>query len=151
MSSAARSRLLRGFAAPRRPHHQTPCDFGVVAHPLRIPATGGKTLFAWWVPAGAGAAVPSAALLVMHGWGVNAAMLPLHAAGMAVLPIDARCHGASDEEDFMSMPRFAEDIASGLDWLHQRPEVDATRLDLSDAPGSYAGRIVGFLTRTLYV
>ena len=133
LSSAARSRLLRGFAAPRRPHHQTPGDFGLTACPLRIPATGGKTLFAWWVPTATRAALPSAAVLVIHGWGVNAAMmlpamLPLHAAGMAVLLIDARCHGASDEEDFMSMPRFAEDIASGLDWLHQRPEVDATRL-----------------------
>jgi hypothetical protein len=36
---------------------------------------------------------------------------PLHAAGFAVLPLDARCRGCSDDEAFTSVPRFAEDIA----------------------------------------
>lgn len=133
LGSAARARLLRGLAAPRLAHHQTPGDFGLPAHPLRIPATGGTTLFAWWMPPPVDAGGPVPAVLVIHGWGVNAAtmlpaMPPLHAAGMAVLLIDARCHGASDDADFTSMPRFAEDIASGLDWLRQQPEVDATKL-----------------------
>lgn len=55
---------------------------------------------------------------------------------MAVLLIDPRCHGASDEEDFMSMSRFAEDLAGGLDWLHRQPDVDATRLAV---PGHSVG------------
>ncbi len=71
----------------------------------------------------------------MHGWGANAAMMwpvvrPLHAAGFAVLLIDARCHGRSDDETFTSMPRFAEDIAAGLDWLRQQDEVASDRLAL---------------------
>ena len=65
---------------------------------------------------------PSAAVLVMHGWGGSSQEMarvapPLAAAGFAVLFVDARCHGASDEDDFASMPRFAEDIECGLEWL----------------------------------
>jgi pimeloyl-ACP methyl ester carboxylesterase len=44
--------------------------------------------------------------------------------------LDARCHGESDEEAFTSLPRFAQDIEAGLDWLHLQPEVDANRLAL---------------------
>jgi pimeloyl-ACP methyl ester carboxylesterase len=74
-------------------------------------------------------------VLVMHGWGANAAMMwpvvpPLHAAGFAVLLVDARCHGRSDDEKFTSMPRFAEDIAAGLDWLRLQPDIAADRLAL---------------------
>jgi alpha-beta hydrolase superfamily lysophospholipase len=41
---------------------------------------------------------PMPAVLTMHRWGANAATLwpvvpPLHAAGFAVLLLDARCHG----------------------------------------------------------
>jgi pimeloyl-ACP methyl ester carboxylesterase len=54
----------------------------------------------------------------------------LHAAGFAVLLIDARCHGRSDDEAFTSMPRFAEDIAAGLAWLRLQPEIAGDRLAL---------------------
>jgi len=71
----------------------------------------------------------------MHGWGANAAMMwpvvpPLHESGFAVLLIDARCHGHSDREAFTSMPRFAEDIAAGLAWLKNQPDIDSDNLAL---------------------
>jgi pimeloyl-ACP methyl ester carboxylesterase len=71
----------------------------------------------------------------MHGWGANASTMasvvpPLHAAGFAVLLLDARCHGRSDDEPFTSMPRFAEDIAAGLAWLRTQPGIAADRLTL---------------------
>jgi pimeloyl-ACP methyl ester carboxylesterase len=74
-------------------------------------------------------------VIVMHGWGANASLMlpalaPLHAAGYAVLLIDARCHGRSDAATFTSLPRFAEDIEAGLDWLGQQNSVDAGRLAL---------------------
>ena len=58
----------------------------------------------------------------MHGWDGSSQEMasvapPLTAAGFAVLFVDARCHGTSDEDDFASMPRFAEDIECGLEWL----------------------------------
>jgi len=55
-------------------------------------------------------------------------MLPLAApfnhAGFALLFIDARNHGDSDADTFSSLPRFAEDLESALDWLLQQPETD---------------------------
>jgi uncharacterized protein len=74
-------------------------------------------------------------VLVMHGWGANAAVMapvvpPLHEAGLAVLLIDARCHGNSADEAFTSMPRFAEDMAAGLQWLRQQPGIAHERLAL---------------------
>ena len=120
--------ILHGLRAPRVLHDLTARDLGVSPDRLlaaRIPGARGRTLSAWLVmPPGAEGVdaidhrrrVP--AVLVLHGWGSNAALMapvvpPLHAAGLAVLLIDARCHGRSDGEPFTSMPRFAEDIAAG--------------------------------------
>ena len=125
------AQILRRLRAPRLPHHSAPSALGIDAQPLRLLTAGRKTLFAWFVPAPG--AAPAPAVVVMHGWGVNASFMlpvapPLHAAGFAVLLIDARCHGDSDDEDFTSLPRFAEDIETGLDWLKQQPGVDSARL-----------------------
>jgi len=123
--------LLRGLRAPRVAHPVTLSDLNLGGFEVRLAGPNGKTLFAWFVP-GLGVA-PTPAVLVMHGWGANSAMmaaclLPLQQAGMATLLVDARCHGQSDDEDFTSLPRFAEDIASGLDWLREQSQVDRGRL-----------------------
>jgi len=123
--------LLRGLRAPRVAHPVSLSDLCLGGDEVKILGVNGKTLFAWFVP-GPGDA-PAPAVLVMHGWGANAAMMaaclvPLQQAGMATLLVDARCHGQSDDEDFTSLPRFAEDIASGLDWLREQPQVDRRRL-----------------------
>ena len=94
-----------------------------------LPTANDKQLFAWFIPAGQGAP----ALVVMHGWGGNAGMMlplaaPLHAAGYALLLVDARCHGRSDGDTFASLPRFAEDIEAGLAWLRRQAEVDPGQL-----------------------
>ncbi len=124
--------ILRGLRAPRVPHALQPPDLAVApdcVRALRLPGPGGRTLFAWLVvPAGAQRPVP--AVLVIHGWGANAAMMcpvvpPLHATGHAVLLVDARCHGLSDGEAFTSLPRFAEDIAAAREWLRGQPEIAA--------------------------
>jgi pimeloyl-ACP methyl ester carboxylesterase len=133
--------ILRALRAPRLRHAQGPADLGFtpdVAREVRVSGPRGKQLFGWLVsparPAHA-AQQPVPAVLVMHGWGANAAMMwpvvrPLQAAGFAVLLIDARCHGLSDDETFTSMPRFAEDIAAGLAWLRTEPGIAADRLAL---------------------
>ncbi|WP_417808640.1 alpha/beta hydrolase [Thioclava sp.] len=122
--------LLRGLAAPRLAHEVTPADVGLTAQNTQdicLAGPNGKSLFAWLVlPDTPG---PHPAVLVMHGWGANASMMlqiapPLRAAGYAVLFVDARCHGESDDERFTSMPRFAEDIGAGLAYLRTRPEID---------------------------
>jgi len=130
--------IVRGLRAPRVPHAQELRAFGLPPDRVRevdIPATGGKRLAGWLALPPQATEGPVPAVLVMHGWGSNAAMMgpvvpPLHAAGFAVLLVDARCHGHSDDETFTSMPRFAEDIASGLAWLRHQPNVDAGQLAL---------------------
>jgi dipeptidyl aminopeptidase/acylaminoacyl peptidase len=95
-----------------------------------IPAGEGCHLAAWYVPVSV-AHAPGAVLL--HGWGQTAESLypliaPLHEAGLAVLLIDARHHGASVAEGQPSLRQFADDMLYALDWLSARPDVDGDRL-----------------------
>lgn len=130
--------ILRGLRAPRIAHDLAHAHPGVAAdqvRELRIPGPQGRSLAGWLVMPSGTWQRPVPAVLVMHGWGSNAAMMwpvvpPLHESGFAVLLIDARCHGHSDREAFTSMPRFAEDIAAGLDWLKHQPEIDSDKLAL---------------------
>lgn len=121
--------IRRGLAAERVVEQGTP--EGLPWREAMVPGASGKQLFGWFIPAGERAP----ALVVMHGWGGNAEMTlplaaPLHAAGFALLLLDARCHGRSADDSFASLPRFAEDIEAGLEWLAGQPEVDGGRLGL---------------------
>ena len=141
--------IRKGLAAPRVPHHTDPGAFGLAFETLRIGSENGRSLHAWFIPAagraaGAGAAASAGvaadeavapAVVVMHGWGGNAALMlplarPLHEAGYATLFVDARCHGASDDDSFASLPRFAEDAEHAFAWLAAQPAVDAARIAL---------------------
>lgn len=131
LRSTAHALILRGLRAPRLAHQRTPQDFGLQAQSVRLPVTQGKSLFAWFIPVPGASQSP--AVVLMHGWGANASLMlpavaPLHSAGYAVLLLDARCHGNSDDEPFTSLPRFAQDIEAGLNWLQLQPAVDGTRL-----------------------
>lgn len=74
-------------------------------------------------------------VVALHGWGANAATLwdvvqPLVSAGLAVALFDTTCHGESEDEDFSSLPRFAEDLAAVVQALRFEPSVDASRVAL---------------------
>ncbi|UCV23715.1 alpha/beta hydrolase [Ferribacterium limneticum] len=119
--------IRRGLAAPRIVETERP--EGLPWLEVKVPTANDKSLYGWYIPAGAG----RPALVVMHGWGGNAGMMlplaaPLHAAGYSLLLVDARCHGQSDDDSFASLPRFAEDIEAALVWLAGRPEVDPLAL-----------------------
>lgn len=119
--------IRRGLTAVRV--HETANPDGLPWREVRVPTANGKQLFAWFIPT----AHPAPALVIIHGWGGNAGMMlplaaPLHAAGYALLLLDARCHGRSDGDSFASLPRFTEDIEAGLSWLAAQPEVDAGAL-----------------------
>lgn len=121
----------RGLAPSRIPEQRSPGALGVAFEEIRILTENDKHLFGWFVPPLAGGRAPAVAIL--HGWGGNAETMlplvqPLVAAGFAALLFDARCHGRSDEDDFASLPRFAEDMEHALGWLRQRPEVDPERI-----------------------
>lgn len=130
--------LLRGLAAPRIAHEVTPADLdlgGADVAEVEIEGPEGARLFGWLIAPEEQRETPRPAVLVMHGWGSNAAMMlglapPLIAAGYAVMFLDARCHGRSDGARFTSMPRFAEDIAAGLAHLRAQPGIDPARIAL---------------------
>ena len=108
-----------------------PQAHGLRAQAVRIPAARGLSLFAWFVPALATGPRPTVVLL--HGWCGNASnLLPaaqaLHQAGFAVLLMESRNHGRSDCDDHSSLPRFAEDLDSAIDWLKTLARVDPTRI-----------------------
>jgi uncharacterized protein len=120
--------IRAGLRAPRTARDREPD--GLPWQNVEIAGKNGKFLRGWYIPAG------RRAMLLMHGWGGNAATLlpltaPLHSAGYSLLVLDARCHGESDDDTFASLPRFAEDIESGLDWLARRPEIDPEALALA--------------------
>lgn len=128
-----RAAIVRSFRAPPLAHATSPAGLGLPSREVAIASARHTQLFAWLIAAPSG--LPAPAVLVMHGWGANAALMlpsvrPLHEAGFAVLLIDARCHGRSDDDDFSSLPRFAEDIEHALDWLATQPEVDPDRIAL---------------------
>ena len=134
LRALAHRAILHGLRAPRMAHDDAarPLPGDARVRELRIPGPRGRQLFGWLVTP---AATPAPAVLAMHGWGANASTMwplapPLVAAGFALLLLDARCHGASDDEAFTSMPRFAEDIAAGLAWLARCDEVRADRVAL---------------------
>ncbi len=124
--------LIRwSLRAPRVVEQSTPEALGLAYSKTPIFTANGKRLFAWFIPAPGGEVVP--ALVLLHGWGSNAeAMLPLamplHRAGYALLFIDARSHGRSEQDNFSSMPRFAEDLEHAVDWLKCQPGVDPKRV-----------------------
>ena len=129
-----------GLRAPRLVDPATPADHGLAFSEVRIGTQRGRRLRAWWIPPAGkrppgSPGSPAPALVILHGWGSNAAnMLPLapalHRAGYGLLLIEARNHGASDSDTFSSLPRFAEDMESALDWLRQRADVDGRRIGL---------------------
>lgn len=120
--------IHRSLAPERIVEARTPADVGLQYWEVAIPTENGKSLFGWFVSANRLGRRP--AIVAIHGWGGNAETLlplaqPLHEAGFALLLIDARCHGQSDEDSFASMPRFAEDLGHAIDWLKRRGDIDS--------------------------
>jgi len=129
---ALNAAIRHGLRAPRVPNACDPAHLGLPFARVRIPTARGRALAGWLLPA---AECTAPTLIVLHGWGANSAMMlplaaPFRRAGYTLLFIDARCHGASDDDSFASLPRFAEDLESAFDWLHVRPGVDPRRIAL---------------------
>lgn len=131
--------LLWGLRPPRMPHRPAVASLPRVRSELRtltLSGARGQRIAAWLVvPGHAPHAAPMPAVLALHGWGANASTLwpvvdPLVAAGMAVMLLDASCHGDSGNEAFMSLPRFAEDLAVALHALRNDPAIDPARIAL---------------------
>ena len=144
VASLAGSRALlhwgirKGLAAPRVANDSSPAALGLKAEEVRIATANARQVHAWLIRAPQQEQEqdrPQPAVVVVHGWGGNAAMMlplarPLHEAGFAALFIDTRCHGASDDDRFTSLPRFAEDAEHAFAWLAAQPGIDPQRIAL---------------------
>jgi alpha-beta hydrolase superfamily lysophospholipase len=126
-------RILRySMRAPRIAPHTQPAEQGLSYTAFTLISAKQKRLQAWFIPADT---QPAPAVIITHGWGGNAALMlplvqPLHDAGFAVLLFDARCHGASDDDDYMALPRFAEDTEAALAWLQQCQAINPQAISL---------------------
>jgi uncharacterized protein len=104
---------------------------------VSIPSDG-ITLRGWYVPA-----TNRAAVLLLHGaGGVRSSLLPearlLVARGFGVLTIDLPGHGESGGAIHWSEGE-RKSVASAVEWLSQRPDVDAARL------GAYGFSLGGYV------
>lgn len=122
-----------GFRPERVRPSRNPSDVGLSFETVELAAVNGKRLAAWYIPPPNGVERPAPALAVIHGWGSNReqilpVVMPQHTAGYALLLVDSRCHGDSDQDTFSSLPRFAEDLSAGVDWLKHHPDVDRDRV-----------------------
>ncbi len=116
----------RAFAPPRPPVGQGPSDLGLPEQVVWLESSTGTRLHSWFVPVDFSAP----GVVVIHGWGSNSSlMLPLAThlseAGFHGLFLDVRNHGLSEHDDFVSMPRFAEDLDVAIDWLRLQPRVQS--------------------------
>ncbi len=116
--------LKRAFVPPQPDVSTSPVDLGLPEEQIWLESASGTRLHGWFIPVEGRAP----AVIVLHGWGGNAAvMLPLaphlHEAGFHALFLDARNHGFSEHDSFTSMPRFAEDLDVATEWLRAHEEV----------------------------
>jgi len=116
--------MMRAFAPPERDVSRAPSDLGLPEQQIWLTNNNGTRLHGWFIPVEG----PAPAVIILHGWGGNAAsMLPLapylHDAGYHALFLDSRNHGRSEHERFTSMPRFAEDLEVAAEWLRAHADV----------------------------
>jgi pimeloyl-ACP methyl ester carboxylesterase len=117
--------MMRAFKITPEIHAKTPADPGIAFEEVRYPTKNGKQLYAWWIPDSA----DSPTLILVHGWGRSAGRLMpyiknLHGYGFNMLAFDSRNHGESDQDNFSSMLKFAEDICAGIDFVIDNKKVN---------------------------
>lgn len=105
------------------PPQGSPADFALSFNEVWFPTVNGKRLHGWLVaPAHHGSPQALPVLILVHGWGRNAARTLVYlqavgGAGFGALAFDARNHGLSDRDGYASMKKFSEDIEAAANFL----------------------------------
>jgi uncharacterized protein len=141
--------FTRLWGKPRRlASGKTPADYGLPFESVSFTSQGAQ-LRGWFIPSH----MPSASgtIIVAHGWSHTATkLLPvarqLYEGGFAVFLYDTRGHGASDDDGFISIAKFAEDLIASLDYLEGRSDTDATRIAVVGHSMGGAGAILAAST-----
>ncbi len=114
--------LARAYRTPQGPHERTPDDLGLDYETWNFPGPGDLTLHGWWIPHAGRPAPARGTLVLLHGWGRDAARMldlvpPLYEAGYDLLLLDARCHGLSGCRGVASMLTFSQDLRAAVSRL----------------------------------
>lgn len=126
----ASSAFLIDTEAVRRPI--SPADEDLEYEEVAFPGPAGLTLRGWWIPAPSGADGRRAPVVVYgHGNGTDrrhwlAAAPRVHRAGAGQLLFDFAGRGESDGEVITLGAHEAVQMRAALDFLAQRPDLDAT-------------------------
>ncbi|MBC8479442.1 MAG: alpha/beta fold hydrolase [FCB group bacterium] len=115
-------KMSKVYLNERVPHSKTPAELKIPFSEIRIPTKNDKSLYAWWIPVNELTAESFPTLILVHGWNRNVERLlvyirELYGRGFNLIAFDARHHGSSDTDEYASMPKFAEDIQSVIDYL----------------------------------
>jgi len=110
--------MVKAFKTPVNPHNIVPDDLGLKIQEINFPSVKGQNIYAWKIISNPD--FPT--LILVHGWGRNIErMTPylrkLCCRGFNVLAFDARGHGNSHNDGPMTMAKFAEDIASAIEYV----------------------------------
>ncbi len=123
--------IIKGFKNTSQKHCKTPADHNLEFEEVSIPTKNNKKLYGWWISA----KKPAPTIILMHGWDRNVGRLMpyiknLHGKGFNLLTFDSRNHGSSDNDDFSSMVKFAEDICASIDFIEQKPNIQKNNISL---------------------
>ena len=110
--------MVKAFKTPVNPHNNVPEDLGLKIQEINFHSVKGQNIYAWKVISNPD--FPT--LILVHGWGRNIErMTPylrkLCCRGFNILAFDARGHGNSHQDGPMTMAKFAEDIASAIEYV----------------------------------
>ncbi len=126
-------RLRQSLTAAKEPIVHSLAEHHLIGAEIKIPTQRGRQLDGWLLT-GQRERNPQV-VVITHGWGANRELMlplarPLQAAGFHVLLFDARSHGSSDNDNFSSMPRFAEDIDAALNWIRMQAQFSIASVSL---------------------
>lgn len=138
--------FAKHFCTPqRRLPKKSPADFGLGFEDITF-SSQGVILNGWFIPGSNNQTLP-ATIIIAHGWSTNAAQgLPiarfLQHAGYHVLLYSARSHGASENDNPITLQKFGEDLIAAIDYVERRADVDITRLGVFGHSMGGSGAIV---------
>ena len=110
--------ILKSFKNKQHKHRQEPSGIDIAYEEINIPTKNKCNLYGWLVKSS-----PSQpTLILVHGWGRNVErVLPyiehLQGSGFNLLAFDSRHHGSSDDDEYSTMVKFAEEIISSVDFV----------------------------------
>ena len=149
--------IVRNFKNPSQKHCKTPADHNIEFEEISIPTKNNRNLYGWWIKE----ENTSPTIILMHGWGKNVGrMMPyikyFHGKGFNILAFDSRNHGSSENDDFSSMVKFAEDIRASIDFIEKRPcaeknNISVIGLSIGGAASIYAAAHDSRITKVVTV